>query len=355
VRILVVGAGAIGCLVGAKLATAGVQVTLVGRPAFADAVRNGGVVLHEQGETVTVRAVQAVGSIRAAFSGVEGPDLAILTVKSYDTQAALDELCAAAAADPPVVVSLQNGVGNEEMIAAAMGSARVIAGTITTPVSVVAPGVIQIERPSHWVGLSSWAGAATGLVDQLKDAFAGAGFRVSLYADVTGMKWSKLLMNMVANATCAILDEDPATVFGDPALVDLELAAWREALAVMDHAGIRPVNLGKYPFRQLAPLIRTLPNALLRPALRSQVAGARGSKMPSLQIDLSAGKARSEVEWLNGAVAQKGQSIGVPTPVNQTLTRLLLSLVGEPQARSAWRHNHALLLSTVGNLRAVNV
>ena len=156
-------------------------------------------------------------------------------------------------------------------------------------------------------------------------------------------------MNMMANATCAILDEEPATVFADPALVDLELAAWREAFAVMRGDGIQPVNLGKYPFRWLAPLIRTLPNGLLRPLLRSQVAGARGGKLPSLHIDLNSGKGRSEVGWLNGAVAQKGAEIGVATPVNRLLTRTLLGLVEGSEARDRWRHNHSLLLGAVKN------
>jgi 2-dehydropantoate 2-reductase len=349
-NILIIGAGAIGCLVGAKLAASGYCVTLVGRPAFADAVRNRGILLHEGDTTATVRNVAAMGSLAAAFAAADDPyAIAILTVKSYDTQTVLAELSSLALADLPPLVSLQNGVGNEEMIAAVLGADKVIAGTITTPVSVLGPGEIRSERPSHRIGLSAWSPGEAALVDRVAAALIAAGLRVTRYPSPAGMKWTKLLMNMVGNATCAILDETPAVVFADPRLVDLELAAWREALAVMQRAGIQPVNLGKYPFRWLSPLIRTLPNGLLRPLLRRQVAGARGEKMPSLHIDLSSGKGRSEIGWLNGAVVKMGQTMNVPTPINQGLTRILLSLVAEPSDREVWRHNHARLLDSIND------
>ncbi len=105
--------------------------------------------------------------------------------------------------------------------------------------------------------------------------------------------------------------------------MDLEIEAWREALAVMAAAGIPALNMDKYPFAMLAPLIRYAPKALIRPILRSQIGGARGGKMPSLHIDLHGNKGRSEVGWLNGAVVRKGRKSGVATPVNGVLTDVL--------------------------------
>lgn len=345
---LIIGAGAIGCLVGGKLAVAGHTVTLVGRQRFADTIREQGLVLSEAGGSRQVRNVTAVANLDQAYQ-LPGShyDLLIFTMKGYDTAVALTELQAALKVTnrpTPLILSLQNGVGNEETIAAVLGSTQVLAGTITTPVSVPAPGVIQIERPSYFIGLSSWHPAmAQALLEATQVALQEAGFTVLIYPDAQSMKWTKLLMNMVGNATSALLDEPPAEIFADWTLVDLELEAWREALRVMQSGGISALNLGHYPFRLLAPLIRWLPKSLLRGIFRSQVRGARGAKMPSLQIDLSSGKGRSEIHWLNGAVVKKGQELGVATPVNQMLTDALITVVTDPAQRDLWRHDHLRL------------
>lgn len=343
-RILVIGAGAIGCLVGGKLALAGEQVTLVGRPKFAAAVAEQGLRLLVGSATQIVGSVAAVGSMGEAFAEQGDYDLAILTVKSYDTAAALDELTAAAPGERPPVLSLQNGVGNEEAIATALGAMNTLAGTLTTPVSVSAPSTIRIDRESYTMGLSAWSSSTPAtLLETTQSALTRAGFKTKLYPHAQGMKWTKLLMNMMGNATSAILDLPPAQLFADSRVVDIEIAAWREALAVMAAAGIPPVNLGSYPFAWLAPLIRTAPTALLRPILRRQVSGARGNKLPSLHIDLHQGKRKSEINWLNGAVVERGKAVGVATPVNTWLAETMTALIGNPELQAEWKENVARL------------
>lgn len=344
-RLLVIGAGAIGCLVGGKLALAGEEVTLVGRPRFAETVAAHGLRLQSDGVDTVAPIARAVGSMAAAFAPDAAPyDLAILTVKSYDTAAALDEFTAAAGANLPPVLSLQNGVGNEEAIAAVCGEDRVLAGTLTTPVSVLAPGHIRIDRPSFTLGVSAWSPQSQpGILGTIHTALVRAGFKARSYPHARGMKWTKLLMNMMGNATSAILDAPPAQLFQDGRVVDIEIAAWREALAVMAAAGVPPVNLGSYPFAWLAPLIRAAPAGLLRPILRRQVAGARGDKLPSLHIDLHQGKAESEINWLNGAVVTLGARVHVATPVNALLTTTIHRLLQQPDQRDSWRGNVAQL------------
>lgn len=367
-RVLIVGAGAIGCLVGGKLAEAGVPVTLVGRPAFAATVRRQGLVLTDERGLRQIRAVTTAGSLAEALDQPAlKPDLAILTVKSYDTAAALEELGAALRGVPaPAILSLQNGVGNEDAILAFLRSGAVacdagscvLAGTITTPVSIQGPGEIRVDRPKYTIGISAWDAAAgvarldaaaiyAGRIDAAQAALTQAGFAVTRYPDARGMKWTKLLMNMAGNAASAILDMPPDEIFAQSRLVDVEIAAWREALNVMRCAGIPPVNLGGYPFGTLAPWIRRAPRWLLRPVLRSRIGGARGGKLPSLHIDLHAGKSRSEVRWLNGAVVRLGEELGVATPVNRVLTDTVLSLIGAPQAQAAWRRNPDRLLDAL--------
>ncbi len=173
----------------------------------------------------------------------------MLTVKSYDTAAALNEFVQAAAAAPPPILSLQNGVGNEEALAAALGSANVLAGG------------------DHDAGLRAGAGSHPGRQARLHASalapvarrcprLAGrcdpvctdrAGFNVKRFAAAQSMKWTKLLMNMVGNAACAILDMTPAQEMAEDVLVDLEIDAWREALDVMQAGGHPPRQLGRLP------------------------------------------------------------------------------------------------------------
>ncbi|MCX7707204.1 MAG: hypothetical protein N2204_04275, partial [Anaerolineae bacterium] len=147
-RVLVIGAGAVGSFIGARLALAGHEVTLVGRPALVEAVRGGGLTLIEPDGSRRTADVTAVPDIADAFAAISGSDepglpsetygLALITVKAYDTAAVIAEL-ATAVAVPPLLLTLQNGVGNEEALAEAFGSHRVVAGAIDTPISVPAP------------------------------------------------------------------------------------------------------------------------------------------------------------------------------------------------------------------------
>lgn len=352
-NVLIVGAGAIGCLLGGKLARANRQVTLVGRPTFVEAVRSRGLLLADETGRHTVRSIRAVtGPLEALDRSETAFDLVVFTVKSYDTAAAVNDLLAAlqaTGAPAPALLSLQNGVGNEDTLAAALPSVAVLAGSITTPVSVEGPGAIRIDKPRYGLGLGIWRSAAandteSGLYAEACALFEQTGFAVKRYADAKAMKWTKLLMNMMGNASCAILDEPPQVAFADGKIVDLEIEAWREALQVMSAAGIPVLNMDQYPFAALAPLIRSAPKALIRPVLRSQIGGARGGKLPSLHIDLHSRKGRSEVGWLNGAVVRKGSEVGMATPVNSVLTDVLTVLVADPAEIPAWRGNHDRLV-----------
>jgi 2-dehydropantoate 2-reductase len=353
VNVLIVGAGAIGCLIGGKLARANQQVTLAGRPTFVEAVRSRGLILDDELGRHTVRNIRAVDSPLAALERSETAfDLVVFTVKSYDTATAVADLCQAldaTGAPPPALLSMQNGVGNEDALAAALPSVSVLAGSITTPVSVEEPGVIHVDKPRYGLGLGIWrpGAAGTNVFTGTCHLLENAGFSVRRYEDAQAMKWTKLLMNMMGNATCAILGEPPQRAFADGQIVDVEIEAWRETLTVMAAAGIPALNLDKYPFALLAPLLRFSPKALIRPVLRSQIGGARGGKLPSLHIDLHGSKGRSEVGWLNGAVVRKGAEVGVTTPVNKVLTDTLSGMVTDPAEIPAWRGNHSRLLAAV--------
>jgi 2-dehydropantoate 2-reductase len=342
-NILVIGGGAIGSLLAARLGAAGHAITLLDRPQTAAAIQAGGLRLVEADGRTLTPAVQIASSPGDAFNRVSF-DLAVLAVKAFDTGAAIEPLRPFFPATTPIL-SVQNGVGNEALLAALL-PAPVLAGSLTTPVEVLAPGHVRVARASHRFAIAPWRGA--GRPEQVAMLFTDAGFKVQSFTDGPALKWTKLLMNMLANAQPAILDITPAQVFAQPCLGNLEVLAWREALAVMRAQGLTPVPLAGYPMALIGALVRRVPVGLVRPFMGRFIAGGRGSKLPSLMYDLQPQpRGRSEVAWLNGAVAEHARRLGLPAPVNATLTRVLLDLVEGRASVDDWRGQPQRLLAAV--------
>ena len=129
-----------------------------------------------------------------------------------------------------------------------------------------APGQVQVHRERFKAGVAPVGEDAP--VAMAAGLLRDAGFTVDLFADYRSLKWSKLLMNLLANAQCAILDWTPAQVMADPIASRLEALAWQEAFAVMAALGIRPVAMAGYPLPLLAPLVRRLPASWLARGLK---------------------------------------------------------------------------------------
>jgi len=162
------------------------------------------------------------------------------------------------------------------------------------------------------------------------------------------MKWSKLLTNLLANPTSAILDMTAAEIYAHPGLYQLEIEQLRECLAVMKAQGLGVVDLPGTPVRLLA-LATKLPTWLSKPFLSKAAGAGRGAKMPSFHIDLYAGRTRSEVTYLHGAVVRAGEKLGVPTPVNKLLTETLLALAEGRISRDTYAHNPEKFLAELND------
>jgi 2-dehydropantoate 2-reductase len=180
-------------------------------------------------------------------------------------------------------------------------------------------------------------------------ALRGAGYDAREYGDYRALKWSKALLNMLGNATAAILDMPVERVYADARLVALERRGFLEALAVMDRLGIAPVSLPRYPVRLLAAAMRHMPAAILNPVLRRKIAGGRGGKPPSLQIGLAQGNPRSEGEFLYGAVARAGAAARVDTPVNRVLWETLQAIASGTTAWDTYRGKPERLIEAVSS------
>jgi 2-dehydropantoate 2-reductase len=196
----------------------------------------------------------------------------------------------------------------------------VIYGTVTSAIGRRGAGDIVLER-LRGVGIAR----GHPLSHKLSSVFDAAYLNSQLFDDAQSMKWSKMLTNLLANPTSAILDMTAAEVFANRDLYRLEIEMLRECLAVMNAQGFDVVDLPGTPVRALAFATR-LPLWLSKPLLARAAGAGRGGKMPSFHIDLHSGRGKSEVEYLHGEVVRAGERCGVPTPVNRVLTETLVAL-----------------------------
>ena len=334
-RVIVVGVGSVGGFIGARLALAGNEVVLVGRPWLVDAVRARGLRLIEPRKEWSVQqGLSAVSSI--AEAAALGPfDLLVLTVKAYDVDTAARQIQESDLGHTPLLC-LQNGIGSEERLSQAFGADRVIVASLTQPVSVPEPGVVQLVKERGGFALAPVAREAN--IGHVVAVLRDAGLEVRLYRDYQAVKWSKLPLNILGNTLPAILDMPAGEVYAHIGLLRLEVAAMRELMAVTQALGVRLVDLPGYPVRPLMWALSRLPAPLLAPLLHRMVGGGREGRMPSLRRGLVQGRVVSEISDLNGAVVRYGERVGVPTPANQLLTETLGAIyAGGEDTWGEWR------------------
>jgi 2-dehydropantoate 2-reductase len=317
-RFLVFGCGAIGTYLGGSLAASGQQVVFLERGEVVKKIRADGLTVQVKDRELRVVNPTMVENIHQALE-LGRYNAAILAVKSFDTLGLLQSLQPVSDRLPPVIC-FQNGVENEALIASFLGKNRVIAGTVTTAIGRRGLGNVVVEK-LRGVGVAVSLLRVPGLLEALNKA----GLQAQHFDDGPAMKWSKMLTNLQANASSAILDMTPAEIFAQPRLFRLEMRMLREALQVMRAQHIGVVDLPRTPVRAFAALVQA-PAFLSQPLLRQALGSGRGGKMPSFHIDLHQGRGRSEVDFLNGAVVRFGQRYGIPTPVNQFFTETLMAL-----------------------------
>jgi 2-dehydropantoate 2-reductase len=326
-KFLVFGAGAIGTYVGGSLVLAGYQVVFVEQPKMVEELRTKGLRLDltvderrktKDASIVEPRSFVIEPSLEDALK--YGPfDAAIFALKSFDTAAAMESL-KPYADKLPAFLCLSNGVDNEPIIARILGPEKVIYGTVTTAIGRRGPGSIVLEK-LRGVGVAAGHPLSEKLVAALDKAF----LKCRLYPDALSMKWSKMLTNLVANPTSAILNLTAAQVFADKRLYRVEINMLKECLAVMEAMKLEVTDLPGTPVKLLA-LATKLPLWLSKPFLAKAAGSGRGGKMPSFHIDLYSGRPESEVEFLHGAVVREGKARGISTPANQVLTETLIAL-----------------------------
>ena len=310
-KVAVVGAGAVGSFYGAMLARAGHPVVLIGRPAHVEAIRRDGLKLEMGGRTETV-ALDAHSEIVAARDA----DLVLVSVKSSDTEAVARELAPLLASNA-VVVSLQNGVENADVIARHV-DATVVPAVVYVATAMPAPGVVRHHgRGDLVVGPRTRAAADDAAFGRRLDAlvafFATAGVAVTISADVVAELWSKLMVNCAYNAISALAQAPYGEMAALAPIRELQRTVVGEVVAVAAASGVE------------------LPLAAAIEAME-RIAPAMPAQLSSTAQDVARRKT-SEIDHLNGFIVRRGREVGVATPVNQAL-HALVKLVESRHARA---------------------
>jgi len=298
VRVTVMGAGGLGGYFGGLLARAGHAVTFLARGPHAEAIRRRG--------GLTVRAVD--GEWLAAAGVVEHPkpdlaDLILFTVKAYDTEAAAPLIRPAIGSETPIL-SLQNGVDNEEVLARHYGPERILGGVVYIFSGITAPGVVAQTGGPRRVVFGEWRGGMSDRVRRLESLLQGAGWNVTATGDVVREKWVKFAF-ITAQAGMTALTRLP---IGE---IRASLPTWAMFRQIMEEV----VAVGRARGVALGPEVIENHMAF---AEKLEPTGTS-----SLHNDLIAGR-RLEIEALHGTVVRYGREAGVPTPACAAVYAALL-------------------------------
>jgi 2-dehydropantoate 2-reductase len=290
------GAGALGCYFGGRLAQSGARVTLIARPAHVEAIRRDGLIL-ESGGVKTAIPLDATPEP----SGVRDADLVLICVKSADTETAAKAI-APHLAKNAILVSLQNSIGNVERIRA-HADRPVAAGIVYTAANMPGPGHVRHTGGGSIVlgGVPAW-GMDDAKLATIKSTFDAASVPIELSSSIELGLWTKLMQNCCYNAVCA-LTEKP---YG-------EMAAMPEVRELMGQAGYEVVALAQ---RKGVPLQRDAVEAALNRVV------TMATTMSSTAQDLMKGKP-TEIDYLNGLIARESKALGLAAPINAALAALV--------------------------------
>lgn len=298
-KIAIIGAGAMGCLYGAKLSTVpDNQVFLLDIwKEHVDAINNGGIYMEENGELLRYNHLTAATDA----TGVGIVDLAIIFVKSTLTEQAV-EANKAVFGNDTIAITLQNGIGNIESIGSLIGTDNVMAGTTAHGATMLGPGKMRHAGVGKTI-IGELSGVRTKRINKIAELFSTAGLEVEVSENVLGLVWDKLLVNVGINALTGITKLTNGELLQYPEIEEILEEAVKEGIAVAKAKGI---VLG---FTD--PVEHT-----------KEVCKATAANKSSMLQDVLKHKP-TEIEMINGAVVREGKSAGLATPVNQVLCALI--------------------------------
>jgi 2-dehydropantoate 2-reductase len=298
-KVAVMGAGAVGCYYGAMLARAGHEVVLIGRPAHVEAVNANGLRLETRAFDEQVRMAASIEP-----GAVQGADLVLFCVKSTDSESAAAQI-GPHLAPGALVLTLQNGVDNDERVRAVLpASNEVAAAVVYVATGMAGPGHVKHN------GRGELVIAPSRRSEEVARHLAAAGVPTQISDNVRGSLWAKLILNCAYNALSAITQLPYGVLVQGMGVSDVIRDVVAECLAVAKAEGVD---------------VPGDTDAALRGIAQSMPA-----QYSSTAQDLARGKL-SEIDHLNGLVVRRGEALGVPTPANRVLFVLVKLLEGKPQ------------------------
>jgi len=301
-KILVVGPGAIGSLFAGMLTSGGHEVWLLGRRReVVDTINREGITIQQvwTGATlqIPVRATVDPGDAVPA-------ELIVMCAKSPGTlQATKDAL--PAAGDGTVFLTVQNGLGNVDTMASVTGRERVLAGVTSNGTTLLGPGSIR----HSWMGdttIGELDGQVTERLEQVAEAIRQSEIKLTVSRSVDQLLWTKLVNNCAMSPLAALLRVKNGQLVERPEARELLRAVVREVSSVAEARGVA------LPFSETVEKVE------------ANCRNNATNKMSMLQ-DVERG-APTEIDYINGAVVREGEAVGIPTPINWTLTQLVKAL-----------------------------
>jgi 2-dehydropantoate 2-reductase len=300
-KISIIGSGAMGSLFGGSLSLAGQDVVLydVYREHVEKIVADGLAIEDAATGAVTMSHPAASADPRA----VEGSDVLVIFVKSTTTDQAAAQFVPFARKDT-IVLTLQNGLGNEEILRGHFGRERTAAGVTSQGATFLGPGRIRHagKGPTH----VSMADGRNEKLRPLADALAAAGFETHVEKDVASLVWSKLVINVGINALTAITNQTNGRLVESEETKAIMADLVAEAVAVAKAKGIR--------------LTYDDPLATVYDVSRNT-----GANRSSMLQDFDKNRP-TEIDFMNGAIVREAAAAGVPAPVNATITHLIKAM-----------------------------
>jgi len=310
-KIVIFGAGSVGCYLGGRLLSAGIDVVMVGRPRMQEHLLANPLLVTDY-EGFTFRSQLTGNQYVTSAEAASKADLVLVTVKSAATTEAGERLAPWVHEGVPVV-SLQNGISNAEHLQRAMPRANVLAGMVPFNVLQQEPGHFHQGTEGHLMA------ARHHSLEPALTWLERAGLPLELRTDIESVMWSKLLLN---------LNNPVNALSGVPLLEELSqrdyrrclALAQRETLQLLDAAGIPTVKLTGLP-PKLIPSLMSLPDWLFT-RLAKRMLTIDPVARSSMWEDLQAGRP-TEIDWINGEVVKLAERLGTDAPVNRKLVELM--------------------------------
>ncbi|HXJ81987.1 MAG TPA: 2-dehydropantoate 2-reductase [Candidatus Methylomirabilis sp.] len=310
-KIVVLGAGALGSIVGAHLLRAGHDVTLIARERRARTLVERGLVLTGLAEFALP------ATVTTDPRTVRNADALLVTVKTYDTEEALASV---RHLDVPTVVSLQNGVLKNEQLARVFGGERVVGAAATVAGEIVTDGAVRFTLNDR-LALGEVPTGTSPRVAALVSALAEAGLRADVSSNIQCVEWSKLALFVSGGAVAALTRLPTGQFLSDPDGARLVVQLVQDVGRMASNLAIPLEDAGLLPIETLCR--DPLPTAVERV---QQVGAAIAARAPMHKIsilqDLERGR-RLEIEETLGHVVRQAAALGVPVPTIDTCYRLL--------------------------------